>query len=167
MHIFQKCLSALLALCLLFSLAACGKAPDMLGARFNVLYRTEFPPEYAEGDEPYCDPEHYACYNAEITISNNNDFAVNVLHAETRKPSDNVFLFITDEGTIGLPAQFTGEQTVYYQVLADNTLSMDEVLEALGKMDVRLQYVDASTGIEDLSEVKEEQLLESAILYQP
>lgn len=182
----RKVLAFFLAAALVFSLSACGKTPDTLGARFQALYLTDFPQEYLDAPDDYADeiagfglddfaeafadPTAFRCYNAEIAVSNANDYAVQILglKADSKNNGKNgVYFSVYDGGvSLGLPARFDGTQTVYYKVIAEKSLSMDEVLETLGKLGVRCVYVNAETGIEELTEVTDESLLmESPITY--
>lgn len=182
----RKVLAFVLVLCLVFALSACGKTPDTLGARVQALYLADFPQEYLDAPDEYADeiagfgllnfaetfadPSAFRCYNAEIAVSNANDYAVQILGLQLdagRNGKDGVYFCTYDGGvSIGLPAQFDGAQTVYYKVIADKSLSMDEVSEALGKLGVQCLYVNAETGIEELMEVTDESLLmKSPITY--
>lgn len=182
----RKLFAFSLALCLLFALSACGGVPDTLHAQFSALYLTDFPQEYidtpAEFTEQingfgledfatvFADPSAFRCYNAELTVSNSNDFAVNLLgvKADSKNNGKNGVYFCTYDGgvTVGMPAHFDGAQTIFYTVIAEKSLSMDEVLKQLGQMDIRCLYVRADTGIEDPMEVTDDSLLlESPVTY--
>lgn len=187
MTTIQKWTAALLALCLLCGLCACGgKEKDTINARFSALYLSEFPTEYLEDPETYADQidgfhlENFAqtfadynafkTYNVEIVMSNGNDYAVNVLDVqiEDRSEGKNGVYFSTwdDGAAVGIPANFTGEQTVYYQVVADGALSMDDVLKTLGEMHITVVYADAAIDTEDMElDLNNADLQQSVIRY--
>ena len=182
----RKIMTFALVLCLIFSLSACGGTEDTLHAKFNALYLTDFPQEYMDSPadfaeqiggfgledfaSTFADTAAFRCYNAELAVSNSNAFAVNMLGVamDSKNNGKNGVYFCTYDGgvTIGMPANFDGAQTVFYTVIAEKSLSMEEVLQELGKMDIRCLYVDADTGIESLSEVTEKDpLKEIPITY--
>lgn len=182
----KNILALVLVSCLFILTAGCGqKVPDTLNAHFNVLYLADFPQEYLDAPEEnaeqieafglsdfaatFADPAAFKTYNVEISVSNANDYPVSMLGLkvdETKIGKDGVY-FSPYEGnvTMGMPAHFTGSQTIYCKVIADKALSMEDVLKTLGKMNIRCVYVDSATGVEDLVEANEEDLMESPITY--
>ena len=185
----KKTAALFLALLLTVSLAACGGRSvdaDALHARFAVLYRADFPQEYLDAPEEnaavieafgvedfastFADTSKFHCYNAEIQVQNGNDFSVSLLglHVEPKDVGKGgVYINMLGDGvSVGMPANFTGDNAVYYQVLADASLSDEQVLQALADMQVKIRYVDASTGVEtpEEAEAASSQILESTIL---
>ena len=186
--VLKRSLSFALALCLLFALAACGgKADDTLHARYAVLYRTDFLQDYLadpEGNKAdiasfgvedfagtFADTEAFHCYNAELTVGNGNDFAVSLLelHVDAKNVGKGgVWLGTIGDGvTVGLPAHFSGDNAMYYQVIADASLSDEEVLEALSDQNAVIRYVDSICGADTIEEAAEAnaQILESIVSY--
>ena len=181
-----KTLTALLlALCMTIGLAACGgaKQTDALHPRFSTLYSTDFPQEFLDDPETYqadiqgfgvddfaatfADPDAFRCFNAEILLSNSNDFAVNILTLKVDKKNvgrNGVYIGTFGDGvTVGLPANYTDDNAVYYMVIADASLTDEQVLQALEDMRIAVVYVDAATGAETLEEANEADLMESVI----
>ncbi len=168
MRIIQKVVSAALAFCLVCALCACGGKSGGLNARFNKLYLTEFPTEYLEDNEMYADEiesfhledfngtfhefQKFKTYSVEISITNGNDYAVDVFDIQMPQKSvgkNGVYFSTLDDGaTLGIPANSASEQTVYYMVVANADLSEDEVLQTLGKMHITCLFADASAGID-------------------
>ena len=188
MWMMKRCVALLLALCLVCSLAACGsKADDTLHARYAVLYRTDFLQDYLDDPEAnaeqiasfgaddfagtFADPDAFHCYNAEIAVGNDNDFAVSLLavHVEPKNVGKGgVYLSTLGDGvTVGLPAHFSGDNAMYYQVIADASLSDEEVLQALSAQNAVIQYVDSVSGADTLEEAAEAQaeIMQSVISY--
>ena len=189
MQILKRILAVGLALCLFTALAGCGgKADrDALHARFAVLYRTDFLQDYLADPEgnaaeiasfgvgdfaaTFADPDAFHCYNAEIAVGNDNDYGVSILAMQVDKNAvgkGGVWLSTLGDGaSVGLPAHFSGDNAMYYAVIADANLSDEQVLEALSAQGVKLLYVDAASGADTLEEAKEADaaVLESIISY--
>ena len=177
----------LLALCLVFSLAACGgKADkDALHARYTVLYRDDFLKDYLadpEGNaaqiasfgaenfaETFADPDAFHCYNAEITVGNGNDFAVSLLEVAVDAKNvgkNGVYLGTLGDGvTIGLPAHFSGDNAMYYQVIAPASMTDEQVLDALAAQKAVVRYVDAIYDADTVQQAEQAgaSILESVI----
>lgn len=189
MRIMQRFFAAALAVCLLCALCACGGKEDALNARFNKLYLTEFPTEYLEDNQMYADEiagfhvedfngtfhefQKFKTYTVEINITNGNSYAVDVFDVQIPQKSvgKNGVYFSTagDGATLGIPANNTSEQTVYYMVVADADLSEEEVLQTLGNMKITCVFADASAGIDmsdpDLDSATLKELQQSVIRY--
>ena len=168
MRIMQRTLAAALAVCLLCVLCACGGGKDALDARFVTLYKSEFPTEYLEDNETYASEiagfhlkdfngtfhefQSFKTYSVEITIANDFDYAVDVFGLQIPEKNvgkNGVYFSTYDDGaTIGVPGSRSGEQTVYYLVVAEASLSEEEVMETLGEMQISCIYADAAEAID-------------------
>ena len=189
MTVFKRCTTILLSLALMVSLASCGKTgSDTLHARYAVLYRTDFLQDFLSDPEAnaeqiaafgvddftavFADPDAFHCYNAEIAVGNDNDFGVSLLalHVDPKNVGKGgVYLSTLGDGvTVGLPAHFSGDNAMYYQVIADASLSDEEVLQALSAQKAVMQYVDSASGADTLEEATEAQaeIMQSVISYE-
>ena len=135
MKTLQKWIAALLAVCMLLSFASCGKKPDTLQARFAALYETDTLSDYLADPQMYADqisgyglddfagtftdPELFRCYSVEITVRNTNEYAIEMLNlqmnADKQGKNGVWFSLYADGSTIGMPADFTGDEYIYYQ----------------------------------------------------
>ena len=186
MAVWKKTAALLLGLCMAAGLFACGakrEQNDGLHPRFSTLYATDFPQEFLDDPETYApdiagfgvsdfagtfvDPQSFRCYNAEILLTNENDFAVNILSLKVEPKNvgkNGVYISMFGDGvTVGLPANFSKDNAVYYMVIADANLTTDEVLQTLEDMQVKVLFVDAATGVETAEEADDAQIMESLI----
>lgn len=184
MAMCRKWIALVLALCVIAGLYACGKKQaDGLRPRFSTLYSADFPQEFLDDPQKYqkeidgfgvedfaatfADPSAFRCFNAEILLSNDNDFAVNILTLKVNAKNvgkNGVYIGTFGDGTtVGLPAHYDRDNAVYYKVIADASLTDEQVLQALEDMHVKVVYVDAATGAESMEEANEADLMESVI----
>ena len=160
--------SLFLAAALLLALAACGgkagKSNNALQARFTALYESDAladmlaqPDQYAEDIAAYAledfagtfaDADGFRSYTVEIGLKNANDFDVQILNVQMdakNQGKDGVwFSTLNEAGTIGLPAQYDGDEAMYYYAIADAALSKEDVLRTLGGMGITCVYMQGS-----------------------
>ena len=178
--------SLLLAVCMLLSFASCGAKNDSMHARFSKLYEADTLGDYLKDPQTYADQidgymlddfaatfketDKYRIYSVEIRLNNTNDYAIEMLNLQmdTAKQGKNGvwFSLYADGSTIGLPANFTDNECVYYQAIADASLSKQEVLEALGKMHIECVFVDAAVDTDDMEHLDPAALHVSSVLYE-
>ncbi|MBQ7543267.1 MAG: hypothetical protein IJT44_13355 [Clostridia bacterium] len=176
-----------LTVCMLFAFASCGKTQDSLHARFAVLYQTDLLKTYLQDPQTYADQiagyaledfaqtfadaDAFRLYSVEVTLQNTNDYAVDILNLQMpadKQGTDGVyFSTYSANGIVGLPAGFTGEQSVFFQAIAASSLSMQDVLKTLGKMGVECVFADAAANAEDEApQIDPSALHVSSILYE-
>lgn len=178
--------SLLLAVCMLMSFASCGAKDDSMHARFSKLYETDVLSDYIDDPQTYADQisgymlddfagtfknvDNFRIYSVEIQLNNNNEYAIEMLNLQmdTAKQGKNGvwFSLYADGSTIGLPANFTGNECIYYQAIADASLSQQDVLETLGKMHIECLFVDAAVDTDDVEHLDPAALHVSSILYE-
>ena len=189
MTVFKKGAALLLALLIVCSFAACGtkQDKDALHARYAVLYRTDFLKDDLADPEAnaaqiasfgvddfasvFADPDAFHCYNAEISVANGNDFAVSLLDLyveEKNVGKDGVYIGMLGDGvTVGLPAHFSGDNAMYYQVIAPASMTDEEVLEALSAQKAVIRYADSIYDADSIEEARDSgaQIFESIVSY--
>lgn len=179
----------LLAAVLALTLAACGKqkqADDTLKARFAALIETDAieqmladPAQYADEIAAYglddfaatfAKPDAFRSYTVEISVQNTNDFAVQVLNVQmdTAKQGANGVWFsaLSESAATGLPAQYTGDEALYYYAIADAALSKADVLQRLGEMGISCVYVKGGEAPDMDAQLDPADLYTSAVLYE-
>ena len=186
MQTLRKTTAVLLAVCMLLILASCGKKNDSLHARFSMLYETDVLSDYLGDPQTYADQiagymvddfagtfadaDNFRIYSVEIKISNTNDYAIEMLNLQmdTGEQGKNGvwFSLYADGSTIGLPADFTSEECIYYQAIADASLTQQDVLETLGKMHIECLFADAAVDTDDPAQLDPSNLKVSSILYE-
>ena len=188
MKALRKGVALLLAAALMLTFAACGKkqADDTLHARFAALYETdalaemlEDPAQAAAQIEGYglddfaktfAKTDAFRSYTVEISVQNTNDFAVQLLNLQmdAQKQGANGVWFSTlsEAMPMGLPAQYTGDEAMYYYAIADATLSKEDVLHRLGEMGISCVYMKGSEAPDMDADLDQADLSASVILFE-
>ncbi len=177
-----------LAAVLALTLGACGKqkqSDDALQARFAALYETDAlaemladPAQYEaeiagygldDFTKVFADADAFRSYTVEISVQNTNDFAVQVLNLqmETKKQGAKGVWFstLTQAMPMGLPAQYTGDEAMYFYAIADAAMSKEDVLQRLGDMGVSCVYVKGNEAPDADAKLDPANLYTSAVLY--
>lgn len=185
----KKSVALLLALTFVLALAACGgkadsKTNDSLKARFTNLYESDAladmltdPAQYEDKIAAYgvddfaktfANADAFRSYTVEISVQNANDFDVQVLSVqmETEKQGkDGVwFSALTDAETIGLPAQYDGDEALFCYAIADASLSKQDVLQKLGEMGISCVYMKGSEAPDMGTQIDPALLFTSSVL---
>ncbi len=191
MRNIKKCLALLLAVTLTLALAACGgtqsgKTNGALKARFSALYESDTladmiadPAQYEDEIAAYglddfagtfANADAFRTYTVEISLQNDNDFDVQVLNLQmdTQKQGENGVWFsaLSETMPIGLPAKYTGNETLFYYAIADAKLSREDVLKTLGEMGISCVYMKGGEA-PDMEETIDPSLLYTdSVLYE-
>lgn len=179
----------LLAAVLILTIAACGKqkqADDALKARFAALIETDAieqmladPAGHADEIAAYglddfaatfADADTFRSYTVEISVQNTNDFAVQLINVQmdTDKQGANGVWFsaLSEAAPTGLPANYAGDEAVYYYAIASAALSKEDVLRTLGEMGISCVYVKGSEAPDMDAQIDPADLYTSAVLYE-
>ena len=189
MRYFRNGVALLLAVTLALALAACGKqkqANDALKARFAALYETDALPEmladptlhaaeieaYGLDDfaKTFADTDAFRSYTVEISVQNTNDFAVQLLNLQTDTKKQGVsgvwFAPLSEAMPMGLPAQYTGDEAMYFYAIADALMSKEDVLRTLGDMGITCVYMKGSEAPDMDEQIDPADLYTSVILFE-
>ena len=164
----KKYIALLLAVTLALALAACGgnsgKEAPALKARFTSLIETDAieeimadPAQHADEIAAYglddfaktfAQVDTFRSYTVEISLQNESDSAVQVMSVQMETENqgkDGVWFAAGNESAaIGLPAHYTGDEALYYYVIATAALSRDDVLRKLGEMGISCVYLEGN-----------------------
>lgn len=191
MRMIKCCAALFLCVALTLAFAACGgktaqTADDSLQARFAALYETDALSEIMEDPEAhadeiaayglddfaqtFADTDAFRSYTVEISVQNTNAFAVELLNVqmETQQQGKNGVYFsaLSKTAAIGLPAQYTGDEAMYYYVIANALLSKDDVLRTLGEMGISCVYMKGSEAPDMDAQIDPSLLFSGVILYE-
>lgn len=187
MRIIRNGVALLLAVTLALTAAACGKqAGDSLKARFSVLFENDTLEQIMEDpashqDEiagfglddfagTFAEVDAYRSYTVEISVQNDNDYDVELLNLQmdTKKQGTNNVWFaaMAESMPVGLPAKYTGDEALYYTVIASALLSKEEILRTLGEMGISCVYMKGSEAPDMDAGIDPSLLSTSVILYE-
>ncbi len=186
----KTCVALLLAAALALTLAACagkaGKTNDSLKARFSKLYESDTLAEMladpaqheseiaAYGLDDFAgtfkSADAFRSYTVEISVQNLNDFDVQVMNLQMKTENqgkNGVWFSVLNEGPVmGLPAQYAGDEALYYYAIADASLSREEVLQRLGEMGISCVYVKGSEAPDADAQIDPSMLYTCEVLYE-
>ena len=172
----KRCAALLLAVLLVLTAAACGgktnNENDSLKLRFTALYESDVlsdmvrdPAQYAGEIASYGvddlasafqKTDAFRTYNAEVKLQNDNDFDVQILNlqCETGKQGkDGVWFSPMNDVQMGFPAHYAGDEALYYHVIADASLSKEDVLQRLGEMGISCVYMKGSEAPDEDAQI--------------
>ncbi len=187
MRTMRNGVALLLAAALALMLAACGKSTnDSLHARFSALYESDALQQMLDDPDghaaeiaaygvedfaaTFANADAFRSYTVEIRVQNTNGFSVQLtnVQAQTEKQGKNgVWFSALDEAAmVGLPADYSGDETLYCYAIADASLSKEDVLRTLGEMGVSCVYMKGSEAPDMDAKIDPALLHTSVILYE-
>lgn len=187
MRIIRNGAALLLAVVLALTAAACGKQTgDTLKARFSVLFENDTLEQIMEDpaqhqneidafglddfETVFAEENAYRSYTVEISVQNGNDYDVELLNLQMdikkQGTGDVYFGALAESMPVGLPAHYSGDEVLYYTVIASTLLSKEEILQTLGEMEISCVYMKGSEAPEMEEAIDPSLLSTSVILYE-